>query len=87
MKHFYNFLKIIKNYFFQKFFQNFIKIYNFKYANLFLKFKKKYILKVCKSTTISVIIFKLNDNVLAALGLSEILFYANESSFARDQMI
>ena len=33
------------------------------------------------------IIFKLNDNVLAALGLSEILFYANESSFARDQII
>jgi len=34
-----------------------------------------------------VIIFKSNDNELDSLAVSEVSFYANESSFARDQLI
>ena len=50
-------------------------------------FLKNMNLNLCKSTIISLIIFKCNGNVLAALALSGILFHANESRGARDQMI
>jgi hypothetical protein len=67
--------------------QFFFKLFSM-YADFFLAFSFKInILKLCKSIIMSVIMFKLNGNVLAALALSDILFYANESSFAREQII
>ena len=85
MKQFYYCIRIINicNFFSNYFFKIIIQC-----MQIFLAFSFKInIFKLCKSTIMSVIIFKLNGNVLAALALSDILFYANESSFAREQII